>query len=266
MSFTQLLQCNKKLGFRRKAEWPVSWPGFVWQGVLLTPHVQAGAALHELRSDQSLENILKDIYPSLTFTELAQLVHACREAGLFVQEAALFQMYNWRWTEDVSALVELLRVAPKSFQSWAIDKEVSIRDLAPLRALKLEVDQLSVFGLFEQLMVFQPSHSEGVKWIEWVVDLTLMGQDLAQFLVSAKTAKAVTETLIGLRYPQATQNQQEAQKFVKKMPWPKNVVARQARVGDQAGIEVKFFVQSQEDMQKMAQGLSDVAKSWVGHG
>lgn len=203
----------------------------------------------------SFEEVLKSLYPSLTLVEWARLVNAVERAGLPLEKDVFSEKHNFRWGEDFSKVCDLILELDEKFLFWANEKQLSTRDLAPLRALA-SISSFQPYLL--KMCEMNPSRSEGVQALEWMVDLFLMGHDLKALVENPKSFSNLLRSLRQKRFPLATQQEAGMADLVQKLPWPKKAQARVLRQGDLSGIEIKFFVQSPSDMKTQLDGLAHV--------
>ncbi len=255
MKITHVAQCNKDLNFGPRVPWPETLPAFSWRGYLLNGFNRTDGHVIELDENELLEKIWPDIYPKLSLMELSRFYHCVLKTGLAMEWSTFFFAYGIRFSEDVQNLVERIIALPPTVQNWCVLKDVSARDLAPLKAL---ADWSAVMPWWWKMLGYEPSRTDGVRALEWIVDLTLMNVDLDPLLAGATNLADWTKRLRSARYPLASEKDQANERLVKELPWPKKLEAKYVRHGDKAGFEVKLFVRSTPDLQKQIEGLQAV--------
>lgn len=186
----------------------------------------------------------------------------------------IFELYGFRYNEQMQLVASAVLATPLEFQKWAAEKELGIRDLAPLNLLQQlgehAISLSDAHDLLTQLAQLTPSKSEGVKTLEILIELMLMQKSLQELSPRTAPLKETfslwSERLLKMRNP-LSQNYDESQaKQVRALAWPAHVAARWVRVGDMGGIEVKFHATSLEEYRKFVDSLQnrseDVTKIW----
>jgi hypothetical protein len=255
MKITHISQCSKALNFGPRVAWPGRLPAFSWRGFLLSGFDREEGHVIELDSSELLEVIWHDIYPKLSLVELARFYDCALRADLPIEWPTFFHAYGIRFSEDTKLVMRKVVYMPERVQLWCVQKDVSARDLAPLRALN-DWDQIAPW--WQKLVVYEPSRAEGVRALEHLVDLHLMGVALDAVLEGVSNFAEAVKRLRVKRFPLTEEADQQAEKLVRELPWPKKLEARYVRQGDKAGYEVKLFVRSTPDLQKQIEGLRAV--------
>ncbi len=143
------------------------------------------------------------------------------------------------------------------FKTWITDKKVKDTDLLFQRALKTPLQEDLYLKLADHLATLNPTFTEGVKTLELLTDLVLMGLDETLFENSANFS-SWQKSLKQLRYPQTSLRDEELKQKLEKLPWPYGSKIKFERRGDRAGIELKLFVSSATDLTKILASLERV--------
>jgi hypothetical protein len=255
MKITNISQCSKALDFSPRVPWPARLPAFSWRGFLLSGFDREDGHVIELDSAELLEIIWHDIYPKLSLTELARFYDKALRADLQMEWPTFFHSYGIRFTEDTKILMRKIVFMPAHVQKWCVLKDVSARDLAPLKALN-DWDEIAPW--WQKIVLYEPSRADGVRALEWLVDLNLMGVALDVLLADIGNFSDAVKRLRVKRFPLTEEKDQQAERLVRELPWPKKLEARYVRHGDKTGYEVKLFVRSTPDLQKQIEGLKAV--------
>lgn len=244
------------------AKWPSSMPPLVFRSVQIAGRrdLSLAAMTLEANDQADLEKLLADLYLPLSLAKFSQLKSSCESVGLSVQWPRLADLSGYRWSDDFVRALDTLSRVSTTFLDWCAEKDIGARDLAPLRAVKC-IESLN--SHLEHLVKWNPSRSEGVKAIEFAVDLFLMGKPIDTTFQSAPNFGELYRELQKLRYPETTHRQLLAESKLKELPWPKRSQVRVARVGDQSGVEIKFFIQSAEDLRKQVENFALVSREMM---
>ena len=143
------------------------------------------------------------------------------------------------------------------FHKWVTDKKPDPGALSLFRELS---DTNKARDLLTWLGQNRPSCSLGVQILETAGELLLMGKDLSSVFKETERPEGLLKKLMKLRYPQATQRDEEKGKQVLSLPWPGGVKARWLRQNDTSGLEVRFVCFSLKDFKRKVQGLDLVHK------
>jgi hypothetical protein len=85
-----------------------------------------------------------------------------------------------------------------------------------------------------------------------------MGQPEEQLMIQCNHADEWLEHLKNLRYPRSKKQDQVAQDWLSTLPWPSKSQVKWQRKGDTAGIEIKLFATSPQELNKHIQSLQRV--------
>ena len=107
-----------------------------------------------------------------------------------------------------------------------------------------------------------PSKSEGVQILEWIVDLLLIHPTDEEKISSLLNGKlnAVQNQLQAWRYPQATSQDQQRKNL--QLPWPSAIQNKFSRRGDRSGFDLRLFVAHPSELKKIIHGFERVLEEW----
>lgn len=271
--FKKLASCQRHLDFHPENPWPELLPLYCYDDELLCGFERTDQENENViqLEHQSLPLCIKTIYPHLSFPEISRLV-----AQLTVQFPNSPALYNKIWSlygyqarENLSLLALKLIQLPLEIQRWFSQKKWAPQDLAPLRALD-DLNQLDEH--WDELLLANPSKSDGVKWLEMLIELILMGfkkDQLRPLHSSTENSQPYTTAqwlshLQALRYPLATQQSEQGEQKIRAMNWPPKSEARWTRRGDRSGVELKLFFSNPQELkintirlEKMVQDLEN---------
>lgn len=215
-----------------------------------------------MHPDSSWPQSVKACYPEIGLSELARLYHAIhtRAPQLEVHMEDLFAEYGLRWCERLKITMKMLVRLPQEFQNWTDEKKFAARDLAPLLAV---TDLSSLDPLFTALTKLNLSKSQGVRAVELVVELFLIGKPLNDLLPTTDKADEYLSLLERWRRPNALEREEIWKEAVARWPWPAHVKAQWQRFGDQSGLELRLRAASPEDFHKQLQKLLSIHEIWL---
>lgn len=257
-------QCKKNLDFSPHKPWPESLPAFCFRNELLCGfNRESGFAIS--LDEKNLIEILYDLYPDLSFIELCRLsskiraFENSRDPGTLIKK--LWQIYGYQYRDSLELVVEKVLQLPTEAQAWLQEKKMAPQDLAPLRSLT-DLNQLDSF--WSILSTSPHSKSEGVKIIEWLIELILLNHPMDQLLPLKPGAAWVTQ-LQALRYPQSNKQDLHAETKIRSLAWPLRSEARWARKGDRSGVELKLFFSHPQELKRALERLDQVRSDLESH-
>ncbi len=206
--------------------------------------------------DGLLPELLKSIYPSLSIPETARLFSRVADHVGEATAIPLIALYGHRATPETPSILRMIAGLPPEFQTWMSTKSVGLREISFLSLIQAGESR----EILEAVSRSMCSKAQGVQLIETWCELRAMNRLPAQPLDLGRPEEAL-RLLVSLRNPQATQLDHERGLHVKKFPWPAHTQARWVRQGDQAGIEVKFHLNSVHDLDKQIQGLQHLRQN-----
>lgn len=262
MKSQPLSHCKKSWDFSPCQPWPQGLPAFCWQTELLTGFERDQGEALDLSEDGSLLQVFHSVYPKLSLPELARLWNLVKESPLWADQVSeLFRLHSLRWNQELEKTVQLLIQLPMEFQTWCSDKQLGARDLAPLRALDLNLAE----GLWTSLAQCQLSKSQGVQALEWSVDLLLMGKTWQEIQPQAGTSgQGWLAQLKTWRFPNTESVDESKKAKTARLPWPARTQGQWLRQGDRGLLEVRLQADSLEDFRKKLSGLAKVEKALAG--
>ncbi|MCB0363825.1 MAG: hypothetical protein H6624_15935 [Bdellovibrionaceae bacterium] len=260
MKSRPLVQCKKNWDFTPLKLWPKRLPPYCWEEEVLTGFDQSEGNAVDLSEGNSPLEVFQLCYPVLSLAELARLWSLVKNDPRWGHSIeALFRRYGYRWNDELEKTCHYLVTLPMSFQNWCSEKQLSPRDLAPVRALpqpKLEN------GLWECLAKSRLSKSQGVQALEWAVDLLLMDSRWSELApMPGESDNQWLERLKALRFPHTQSRDCEKQIQMSRLPWPSRTQGQWIRQGDKGLLDVRFHADSLEDFHNKLEGLAKVEKA-----
>jgi hypothetical protein len=261
MTIHSIMQCDRRLDFHPRRDWPRALPALAWQGLLLTGFERTEGQVLDLWENGRCPwlEAVKAAHPELGLGELsrlqARLIQTRPELAKEFNDGLLAE-YGLRWCERLQETMQALASTPLEFQNWVDEKGLAARDLSPLLAVGVDVApflmELPRLGL---------SKSQGVQALEWFVELLMMGQPLNDLMPSTDGA-AYLRRLEQWRKPAAADHDQRRQRQVAEWPWPAHVQGQWQRFGDQSGLEIKIRATSPQDLHKKLERLGAIQETW----
>lgn len=268
-NFKKIDSCQRHLDFHPDNPWPDLLPLYCHTDELLCGFQRHSSenenAIH--LEHQSLPLCIKTIYPQLSFPELSRLI--AQLSARFPNSTHLYNeiwsLYGYHARENLALLAQKIIQLPLDIQRWLSQKKMAPQDLAPFRAL----DDLSVLDdYWDELLLANPSKSEGVKWLEMLIELILMDFTKTQLMPSSSstenpqsrsTAQWLSH-LHALRYPLSTQQADQAEQKIRTFSWPPKSEVRWSRRGDRSGVELKFFFSNPQELKINTLRLEKIAQ------
>ncbi len=262
---------QRNLDFEPESLWPASLPCYSFQGELLcgfqtnendlwdatqTPPQPKTVKLE----GNSLPQFLKGIYPQLSFMELSRLSEKIKQHPQLNDLQHLMELwflYGYRNYENSQSLIEKIVTLPKEVQKWIHQKKLSPQDLAPLNALTTP-DSLSLLEpLWLTFIDCGFSKSEGVKGLEYLVELLLLGNSVEDLRPPHSPCSSAQwlDFLHSKRFPMSTHQDKMAEEKIRVVFWPKKMESRWVRRGDRAGVELKVFFTHPDELKQNLVGL-----------
>ncbi len=250
MQFIEISQC-KTINFKPLKPWPKHLPSISVRNNLIAGFDSSRTLAVQL--DIVFEDALTDCYQKLTLPELARLYKIKPD----LRWDFLCDFYHFRWNSDLKNIFELLTETPPKFQNWASEKDLGIKDLSPLK--------LSIVSPQFLEHITRYSKQIGCKVLEWGIELS-EHHSSERILQNSENTERWYHDIFSLRHPITASRDQNYTNRVISTPWPRQVDAQWKRVGDKAGIEVRFISVSSADFQKKSEALvklqSKVEKIW----
>lgn len=260
-----MIKVNFGLDFKPSQRTPEIFPVFVWKSWALN-HFETGSKsapvdlLSQDISHKDFSEALKQIYPHLTFMELSRLFSCSRSAGLSDHLAwdQIFRAYSYHWNNRMEKTVELALTLPLPFQQWMQSHEISPREISPLLSLK---EQSTFVPFLEHFISKFLSRNQGAQLLELAVELHLMKTPILELISRPEeTVEDWIARLRKIRYPQTETLDKSIEERLLSLPWTKSFSKRWTRNGDRSGLEVKFLVQSPEDLKNKIKALEEISQ------
>jgi hypothetical protein len=247
MLFTKIPQDVTVLNFK-----PLHPPfpqdiAFVISGLVLSGFDQTSGIFKE----DSLGEFFGNLYPTLTLSEWARIFDLLEKS----QKTELWPNITKGKMQDEDSILSLkaLSQTPDAFQDWVSKKNLSLTELQPLK-WSYKSQKTIPSKVFDSIT--QTSRQEGAAALELIVDLIMLDKEVPEFGGKPETW---IESLKSARTPEAAKKDKEREALVqnamKSMDWPKDIKARWVRMGDQAGLEVRFSAASPMEYEKQLMKL-----------
>jgi hypothetical protein len=254
MQFISISQCGKNLDFIPINDLPKRLLPYAFSGELICGfrHNDNDKAI-ELDADSlSVMQVFKDIFPVLTLPELSRFIKKLKAHNINWPLDDFLKLYNLRMDQNLERAIALVHQLPMRFQNWLSLKQVGPRELMPLFAHRLSDQDL------EKVAQMNPSRTEGVQIIEFMVDITLLGKECPVW--NEERADKYIESLKSVRYPLRTESDRLRESRLKLLSWPKRSDVRWHKHTDAPQIEFKTFWQSPIDLKSTIESLQVVLK------
>lgn len=258
MKVRSLKECDKVFDFFARRPPKIGFPILAWGPHIITQVQEEKDVVSLNPQTTNLPQLIFDLYPDLSLVEVASLEENLRKLGLD-SFPKILEKYKLNNSENLSVTLEVLRNAPEEFRTWAHERRVSVRDLAPLRC---EISKEFVFVL-EQIVRTRATRQQGAQILEISVELYLADTPLSEVMNLSDSAEIWLAHLKKIRYPLSTGADREMQNKVKSLPWPSHVEAEWQRRGDQAGVQIKLFAQSETELSKHLENLRNMKSLWT---
>jgi len=204
----------------------------------------------------SLEETLFKAFPALSCVDAGRLYHALKNSGIKCDWEKLFTQHQLKWSEDLENLFLVLKGLPNNFLKWAAQKDLGFNELRILTHGQKNIDGTNLLKFLDKLVTLNPSRQIGAKILEYFVELEDVS--LLQEVLEKNSADHILQFLTEKRFPRTTLADNKASKQVQEFPWPSHVKAQWLRQGDRAGVEVKFFSSSSDDLKKKISLLNEL--------
>jgi hypothetical protein len=253
MKVRSLSECDHQFDFFNRRPLKSGFPVLAWGSHIITP-VQEGKDVVSLNPNTThLEQLIYDLYPDLSLMELARLEENLWKLDLNIFNQIL-EKYSLSPSENLSQTLDILRKAPEDFQNWAHEKRISVRDLAPLRT----GESRDLHFILEQIVRARATRQQGVQILEIAAELFHSDAPIAEIMSLSEAAEIWLAHLKKMRYPMASAADLEMQNKIRALAWPAHVEAEWLRRGDQTGLQIKFFAQSQTELSKQLEKLKSI--------
>lgn len=224
-------------------------------GVVIFKSLNSNQCLFLETSPEKGAELFADFYPGLTLVDLAHLqVQLVNHPGLLDWER-LLSKYHLSPSTNLEQTLRILHECPKEFKDWASEKKMSVQDLAPLRLLPSVTEASPLLVKTTQAGL---SKSEGCRALELSIELLLQSENLDSLLQIPK--ENWLAELYSRRYRKTLTQDHDKESRLKALPWPRNSQVKFVRRGDRAGLELKIFFGSQQDLKVALSALNHIAE------
>ncbi len=258
MDLLHQAQCQSRLNFKPLRVWPQSLPAIAWNKHIIAGFESQGPVLNLLPDDADFLAAFKDCHPTLSLIELARFYQIADDS--FCDWAEFFSTYQLRYSERLVQLLPLLPQTPESFQTWAAERSLSLKDFAIFYDFKTNLEALVPY--LEKVVELRMSKTQGVSALEWAGELHLMDLPSATILAESKSAEAWMIALKKMRYPSTSQADGAEDQKLKEVSWPRHSQVSGRRQGDHYQVDVKISSPSPEDLIKKSESLRRAAEQW----
>ncbi len=271
MKIGTVSQCKRRLNIDLRSVWPSVMPAVAWSDILVGGFNKAEIeeCIFVSSDERALEDVLAGLYPKLTFIDISKLAIAVERVGVSIDWRTFCAKIGLRWSDEWPILFQLVRQAPQKLVTWWEMREVSARELAPIKAINDGALLQRWFRLALHVVSFEPSKSEGVQILEWLVDLLLLDPDKGrdrcadQKILAERTLASLRDRVRSERFPVASQSETLQSALAAKLPWPTGAKAAWVRHGDRTGMEIKLFSNSANELKKQIALLQNAASEWA---
>jgi len=218
-----------------------------WKGIVLNNLDNPDQPIIDL-SDQDIHELIVDLFGTLSFIELAELMRACMKQQLHELDQLdwprLLELNGFVGSERHVELLKTLSSMPASFHNWAFERKLAPKELMPLNSL---LPDLLKSHYWDHFLRLSPTRSEGRLLIDLIVDLILIKKSLPLPPTSSHSAADWLKELGKVRYPQQTQRDQNPADI---SIWPQFVKVQTLRQGDRLVHKMQIDFYDLEDLQK----------------
>ncbi len=271
MDLLDIAQCKADLDFKPCQSSKDSLPSIAWNKYLITGFERTSGTVINLSAP--LPNLLKDCHPSLTLPEIARFLEklkTLKDDYWIVDEDEVLRKYSLINHPELHEIFSLIQLLPLELQNWISEKNMSPKELYPLRSILKRSPVTAIgfmFDLFNAFKVRKASRVQAARTVELSIEPFLAGQN-----IWPKTGISQDTWIHGLekmRQPQNTTDDARSQ-AVQSLSWPSNVQARWVGEGEMSGVEVKFSVHNAAEFEKFVKDLELMSpqlkdKVWKSH-
>ncbi len=236
----------------------IALPAIAFDKELLLRSTLAQTVINYNKDEISFADLLFEIYPDLSLTELALVMEDLHKLKLDYF-AAVLAKYNLGYNENLVLVLQALLRQPPKFKLWSHERRLAPRDLA---ALRLPLGE-SFHPILEKIAALQCTRQVGAQILELAAEIFLMGNSLTGILDSATSGEKWLGELKRIRYPQTTTNDTQMHRKIKELPWPSHIEAEWQRRGDQTGLQIKFFAPSETELTRRLEGIKNIKNIWT---
>lgn len=250
----EITHCDIGLGPFSLRPWPIGLPAVAINGLVIAGFQQKYVFDYviEIENNEEMAMLFRSLHFELSSCELALLSQSAKKFPWFPL-STIFSKYQVRWnhqTEKISALVAAL---PTQFLNYCHEKKWSYSDFTPL----LTSQDSNLADFFDQIITRNPTRSEGTLLFEFFIDLLQMGNKLTELLPkSTESTNQWISNLKKIRYPRTHQSDIDSAQKIQQFDLTGTSSAKWVRMGDKAGIELRFFVSQPSDLKKISGSIN----------
>lgn len=249
-------QCNPTYNFFPRKQTPNFFPMYTW-GLIPLNISNKNNGIHYVNLKESntpLENIIFELYPQLSFTELSRF-YVCY-FPYFESEVwpHIFAKYDYKLNESFLLLVKSIVKTPISFQDWCSEKSISPRDLEIIRFTELTHKHKHTLKAIAQLNF---TKSTGIQILDLCFELIEMKNGVIDIenIFSSASAEKILGSLKALRYPVTSSSDLQKHDTLKSLPNLTGAEVNWKRINDRAGLEIKLHAISSSDLERKIKSL-----------
>jgi hypothetical protein len=256
MKLTLFKQCTTDWSFKssqiQSKLWPTSLPGIAFEGhILLGSHLTPeSSVLNHSGNCEDFAKIFKDLFPHLSLVDWSELYAVLPKENF----EALLKIYTLQSSHNFFKTLELIKECSEPFQDWIFQKQVSLNEVS----IFLSLPPHKFLKIQDEIILQKLSKSAGIQALEIAGELILMGQSQEQLIIKSNHGDEWLEHLKSLRFPRSKKQDQAAQDWLNTLPWPSKSQVKWQRKGDAAGIEIKLFATSPQELKKHITSLQRV--------
>jgi hypothetical protein len=256
---TNLSNCDGSWDFSPAQQASPLLPAWALDGHLLTGfHLGHDHPVQNIKSVSSgdASQLLKALYPSLSWTEVVRLLSK-PEVEKFFEASHLMQTYGFSWDLHWQKISGLLLTWPMEVQNFIAEKDLKPFDLVVLLSLPTETQ----IRLLQKLISIQISKSLFCQILEMAGENLLLGtplQKIEELLGGANPLEELKKS----RFPMTFFRDQNFKEKAQKWSWPKGIQAQTQRRGDSLGMEFRFFAKSPDELQKILKSFQTSSEQW----
>jgi hypothetical protein len=268
MRASHIQDCQMDLNFKPIGPWPKALPLYSWQGQLLCGFDQACQESSEkpmvIELSAPFPEVLKCIYPRLSFPELARLESRLRTWNPDLT-LPVFQAYGVRFEEKLNEPMNFLVSLPLSVQNWLSEKDVGARDIERLLPLSND-SELASHEALQFCIENRFNKNQTLQSCEWIGELLALGFSKEMIFRPEVSPDAFLMSLKTLRHPNSTDSDLRKKVQIQALSWPSKTDAKWVRQGDLAGLEIKLHAHTEQEAEKQIMTLvklkGQIAELW----
>jgi len=225
------------------------YPPIAHNGVQISGFSSEQTAVHY--DEQSLADLIFEIYPELSVPELARLKTVLDKLELPVEEVLL--RYGFRENDLTQAVFDFVASLPMEIQEALSEKQFNFGDLRSIRPSAQGASALCI--ALAHFVGLRMSKSQIVEACELFNELYEMRPfELPRNLDRDQVLNFLREA----RFPESLKKDSDRQRLVKSKKWPLKSNVKWSRQGDLSGIEIKLFLTSPAEFKRALHDLNQI--------